>query len=496
MRYVIGIDLGTSAVKALLVDQQGIVHREVSKPYPLIQIKSGYSEQNPDAWVEQTWQALSELTTGIEASSIEGISFSGQMHGMVLLNEEGRWIRPAILWNDTRTSEQCREIEQLAGDEVRSITKNPILEGFTLPKLLWVKKYEPEQFAEAKTFLLPKDYVRYRLTGELHMDYSDAAGTLLLDVVNKQWSTMLCERFNVPLSLCPPLVESHAEVGTVLPEAAKATGLSPNTKVFAGGADNACGAVGAGILAEGMTLCSIGTSGVILTYQADKGKEYSGNIHYFNHAKEDAYYAMGVTLAAGYSLNWYKQNFASQLSYEELFAEVKTVPPGARGLLFTPYLAGERTPHGDGQIRGSFIGMDASHTRAEFTAAVLEGITYSLMQSLEAFREAGRKVDTIVSIGGGAKSDLWLQMQADIFSAKVLKLESEQGPGLGAAMIAAYGSGWFDSLEQCAHSFIKHKETYHPQPENTERYEKAYQIYKDIYNQTRGFNDRLAALRD
>lgn len=512
MSYVIGIDLGTSAVKALLVDRQGNVKREASKSYPLIQERSGYSEQDPEAWVEQTWHALREITSETDPEAIEGISFSGQMHGLVLLDKDRRVLRNAILWNDTRTSQECREMKQRAEEIVRSITKNPILEGFTLPKILWVKRHEPALFQAADVFLLPKDYVRYRLTGQLHMDYSDAAGTLLLDVANKKWSEELCRMFDLPLTLCPPLLESHALAGTVLPDVAEKTGLSPNTKVFAGGADNACGAVGAGILQDGLTLCSIGTSGVILTYQQGESVSqeelceqfdddrpdiggYPGNIHYFNHAKEAAYYAMGVTLSAGRSLSWYKQHFAPDVSYEQLFAEAKQVPPGARGLLFAPYLSGERTPHGDALIRGSFIGVDASHTRAEFTAAVLEGITYSLLQSVEIFREAGRPADTIISIGGGARSDAWLQMQADIFSAKVVKLKSEQGPGMGAAMLAAYGCGWFESLDQCANAFIQHAEVFEPRPAHSEAHLKAYRIYKEIYGQTKVWNERLHELR-
>lgn len=495
MSYVIGIDLGTSAVKVLVVDKQGVVRYEVSREYPLIQVKTGYSEQDPEVWVSQTWDALREITKHFSPDHIEGISFSGQMHGLVLLDKENKPIRHAILWNDTRTSEECREIEQLAGNEVREITKNPILEGFTLPKLLWVKNHEPEHFKAAERFLLPKDYLRYRLTGMLNMDYSDAAGTLLLDVVRKQWSEELCNKFDIPLALCPPLVESHAEVGTVLPAVAKETGLSCSTKVFAGGADNACGAVGAGVLQKGMTLCSIGTSGVILCYQRGIESEYGGNIHLFNHAQQNAYYAMGVTLSAGYSLSWYKKNFAPSISYEQLFAEVKQVAPGAGGLLFTPYLTGERTPHGDALIRASFIGMDVTHTRAAFTKAVLEGITYSLLQSLELFRANGRKVDKIISIGGGAKTDTWLQMQADIFSADVIKLENEQGPGMGAAMLAAYGCEWFRSLDECAQTFTKWSKVYHPDQSKRESYQQAYQLYKEIYGQTKVWNERLHELR-
>jgi xylulokinase len=497
MSYVIGIDLGTSAVKVLLVDRDGEVAGEVSRSYPLFHAFSGWSEQRADDWVNGTVEALHELTStaGIDPSVIEGISFSGQMHGLVLLDGEGNPIRNAILWNDTRTTGQCREIERTLGEKLLSITRNPALEGFTLPKILWVRENEPEVFAKAKLFLLPKDYLRYRLTGELHMDYSDAAGTLLLDVAGKSWSDEVLEAFGIPASFCPPLIESHGLVGTLLPQFAESTGLPITTKVFAGGADNACGAIGSGILSEGLTLCSIGTSGVILSYENDKTKDFAGKVHFFNHGKEDSFYVMGVTLAAGYSLSWFKKTFAPDESFDQLLQGVGAVKPGAGGLVFTPYLVGERTPHADSLIRASFIGVDGSHERIHFARAVMEGITFSLNESVDMFRRAGKTVDTIISIGGGAQNSVWLQMQADIFDAKVVSLENEQGPGLGAAMLAAYGVGWFDSLDSCASKFVKHADTYSPQPEAVAAYEGIFNVYKQVYEQTKGLNEALAPYR-
>ncbi|MGM0883354.1 MAG: xylulokinase [Bacillota bacterium] len=497
MSYVIGIDLGTSAVKALLVDRNGMVAAEASRSYPLFHEHTGWSEQRSDDWVDASVEALRELTStaGIEAGAIEGISFSGQMHGLVLLDGEGNPVRNAILWNDTRTTEQCREIERTLGDKLLSVTRNPALEGFTLPKILWVRQYEPEAFAQAKLFLLPKDYLRYRLTGQLHMDYSDAAGTLMLDVAGKEWSSEVLEAFALPASFCPPLIESHGLVGTVLPQIAERTGLPATTKVFAGGADNACGAIGSGILSEGLTLCSIGTSGVILSYENDKTKDFAGKVHFFNHGKQDSFYVMGVTLAAGYSLSWFKKTFAPNESFDQLLDGVGKVKPGAGGLLFTPYLVGERTPHADSVIRASFIGVDGSHERIHFARAVMEGITFSLNESVDMFRRAGKTVDTIISIGGGAQNPVWLQMQADIFNATVVALENEQGPGLGAAMLAAYGSGWFDSLESCADKFVKHADSYSPQPEAAAAYEGIFKVYQQVYEQTRGLNEALAPYR-
>ncbi|MEW9052870.1 MAG: xylulokinase [Neobacillus sp.] len=494
MKYVIGVDLGTSAVKILLVNQNGEVCLEVSKSYPLIIERSGYSEQTPEEWVDKTIAGLTELIQQFDGNvnDIEGISFSGQMHGLVLLDENQQVLRNAILWNDTRTTKQCQDIYQVFGKErLLEITKNPALEGFTLPKILWVKENEQEIFKRASVFLLPKDYLRYRLTGKIHMDYSDAAGTLLLDVAKQEWSNEIIEAFGISVEFLPPLVESHALVGTVLTELAQKTGLSRATKVFAGGADNACGAIGSGILCEGRTLASIGTSGVVLSYEERNDLDFEGKVHYFNHGEENAYYTMGVTLAAGYSLSWFKNTFAKEEAFERFLAGVEDVPAGSNGLLFTPYLVGERTPYADAVIRGSFIGVDAAHERKHFARSVLEGITFSLNESIEIFRHSGKKIDSIISIGGGAKNETWLQIQADIFNAKVEKLASEQGPGMGAAMLAAFGCGWYPSLEEMAKVFIKTSKIYYPIEENVLAYKKLFTIYQQIYTQTKKLNDQL-----
>ena len=498
MKYVIGVDLGTSAVKILLVNQNGEVAGEVSKSYPLIIEKSGYSEQNPEEWVEKTTAGLKELVAQFDGdvNDIEGISFSGQMHGLVLLDNENQVLRNAILWNDTRTTKQCEQIYETFGrEQLLEVTKNPALEGFTLPKILWVKENEPQIFERSNLFMLPKDYLRYRITGAIHMEYSDAAGTLMLDVANREWSKEVLNAFGLVPEFCPPLVESHDFVGTVIPEFAEITGLSKATKVFAGGADNACGAIGSGILSEGKTLCSIGTSGVVLSYEERNDLDFEGKVHYFNHGEENTYYTMGVTLAAGYSLSWVKDTFAKEETFDQFLEGIEEVPSGSNGLLFTPYIVGERTPHADSNIRGSFIGIDAAHERKHFARAVLEGITFSLNESIEIFRNSGKTIDTIISIGGGAKNEAWLQMQADIFNAKIEKLTSEQGPGMGAAMLAAYGSGWFESLKECADTFLQTSKTYEPIPENVEAYQKIFAIYQQVYTQTKALNEQLRAFR-
>jgi xylulokinase len=354
-----------------------------------------------------------------------------------------------------------------------------------------VKEHEPENFTKAKVFLLPKDYLRFRLTGELHTEYSDAAGTLLLDIVHKTWSTDILRTFELPADICPPLVESGDFTGNLLPAIAERTGLEEATKVFAGGADNACGAIGAGILSEGQALCSIGTSGVFLSFEKDSNQSYGGKVHLFNHGEKDSYYSMGVTLSAGHSLTWFKNTFAENDSFDQLVEEAALSPLGANSLLFTPFLVGERTPYADAKIRGTFTGIDSVHQKRDFTRSVLEGIVFSINETVEIFRSHGKEVDTVISIGGGAKSNVWLQIQADIFNAKVIKLKSEQGPAMGAVMLAAAGLEWFPSLKECAGVFLSTSAVFEPIPENVKRYKDLYKIYKEVYPHTVNINHQL-----
>lgn len=372
MAYVLGVDLGTSAVKVLLVSQSGQVVQTASQPYPLSQPKPGYSEQNPEDWVQATLVAIKELVKACPEAAVQvaGLSFSGQMHGLVLLGADQHPLRPAILWNDTRTSEEVALIQKQFGDRFVTITDNHALEGFTLPKLLWVKRHEPEILAQTTSFVLPKDYVRLRLTGQLGLDYSDAAGTVMLDAATKTWSVEVLEKLGLSPAICPPLIEATDRVGTLLPEIAQQTGLPETVAVFGGGADNACGAIEAAILNPDEALCSIGTSGVILAYEPTHDPRYHGQLHYFNHAIPQRYYSMGVTLAAGYSLSWFKQTSAPDEDFSAFVATAAESTIGARGLLFSPYLVGERTPYQDSGIRASFIGMDGRHQRSDKKAAI------------------------------------------------------------------------------------------------------------------------------
>ena len=499
MSYVIGIDLGINGVKAILVDRGGIVHQSLSLSYPLLQEKTDQCEQDPEQWYRMTKKVITKLVKNFDrdAKEIVGISFSGTMHGMVLLDKNLDVLRNMILSSDTRTTQQCQEIyDRMSEDNLGESTKNVALEGFTLPQLLWVKEHEPQIFEKIYRFLLPKDYLRFRITGNIHTEYSDAAGTLLLDIENKKWNDKIYEAFGIRKDIYPPLVESHTFCGTVTTEFAKKTGLSPSTKVFAGGADHACSAIGAGILSKGKTLCRIGTSGVMLSYEEQTNKDNKGKVHYFNHGKENAYYSMGVTHSAGHSLKWIQQVFAKDESILSLLEGLEHIPPGANGLLFTPYLQGERLSHADEIIRASFIGMNTTHTKKHFVRAVLEGITFSLKESLDILRDNHPDKTPIISIGDGAKSDVWLQMQADIFDTNVVKLAHEQGPALGAAILAAYGCGWYDSLQECSRVFIAYEKSYKPNPDRVQKYAILYDLYNKVHGQTVGINEELVEFCD
>lgn len=498
MTYILGLDLGTSSIKGLLMDREGTIVAIESEEYPLYHPYPGYSEQDPSDWVKGAKGVIQKILEKFPeaAESIEAVSFSGQMHSLILLDAQDDVLRKAILWNDVRTTKQCETIMDRFGDEVLRINKNRALEGFTLPKMLWIQENEPEIWGKVASFLLPKDYLAFWLTGNKTMEYSDAAGTLLLDIKEKNWSREVLETFNVPATICPKLTTSTGFVGNIQEEVAKELGLKNTVPVFAGAADNAAAAVGAGIMTEDKAMASIGTSGVFLSYEENADKDFGGNLHYFNHAAENAYYTMGVTLAAGHSLTWFKNTFAEEDDYQTLLNGIDQVPVGSNGLLFTPYIVGERSPHIDSQVRGSFVGVDTSHTKKDFTRAVLEGVTFSLKDSQELLKEhANKTFETIVSVGGGAQNEEWLQIQADIFGAKVITLEIEQGPAMGAVMIAAVGAGWFPDLKSCAEVFVRYQKEILPKEENVKKYEQLYSIYREIYPATKELTHKLQQFR-
>ena len=494
MKYILGVDLGTSSLKGSVYTVDGSLVETSSSAYDLIIPQKGFSEQNPHDWIDAFINVIYDLEKKIEDfdKDLEALSFSGQMHSLVLLDQNNQVLRNAILWNDVRTTSQCKKIMENYGDDIVNISKNIALEGFTLPKILWVKENEADIWEKLKHMLLPKDYLRYWLTGKYNMDYSDAAGTLLLDIDKKEWSDEIANQFEIDKNILPPLVESIGYVGDILPDIQAKLGLKNKVKVYAGAADNAASAVGSGITTNDKGMISIGTSGVVLANKVKLTGDEDGKLHTFNHAIPGSYYSMGVTLAAGKSLDWLKSTFGSNMTFDEFLEGIENVSPGSEGLMFTPYIQGERTPYNDSSIRASFVGIDISHDLPCFTRAVLEGITFSLKDSLEIIdKEPGEDVSQLVSVGGGAKNKIWLQMQADILNKKIITLEIENGPSTGAAMIAAVGLGYYENFGECANKFVNYKEEYLQNPENVEVYEKYYQVYKTIYQNTKTISKKL-----
>ena len=486
MEYLLGLDIGTSGVKALLVSPEGKIISSKTESYSLATPHSGWAEQSPYDWWEATVKVIRETISGnpINSTRIKGISLSGQMHSSVFLNKKMEVIRPAILWSDTRTSEQCRKIYTKAGglDQLIHYVSNPALEGFTAPKILWLKEKEPENYKKVKYILLPKDYIRYRLTNELFTEVSDAAGTLLFDVIKKRWSTSLLKKLEIDQNLLPPVLNSFDLAGEITKKIAEQTGLTPGTPVVAGGADNACGAVGSGITEEGRVMVSIGSSGVVLAQTNNPQADQEGRIHLFNHACPDSWYMMGVSLSAGMSYEWLeKKLFNHSLDYTKLDQLAEEIEPGSEGLIFLPYLYGERTPHNDANARGVYFGISGKHDQRHFIRSVLEGVTFALKDSLELIKDQGVNIKEIRAIGGGAKSRIWQQILADILGEEINLLNVEEGPAFGAALIAGVGVGVYSSFAEAANRIIKVKKTIVPGIQNAERYNQYYQLYKKLY---------------
>lgn len=496
MGYLIGLDIGTSAVKALLLKSNGSVVGSVTEEYPLFSPRPGWSEQNP----EDMWKASVDAIRGVmtkysvSPDSVLGLGLSGQMHSSVFLDEQYEVIRPAILWNDVRTSAQCRFIEQTVDPEtLLEEVCNPALEGFTLPKLLWLREHEPENYQKLRWLVLPKDYVRFRLTGAIAMEVSDAAGMLMMNVRSQVWSKPILESFDIPDYILPPIVGSSEVAGTITPEVANATGLKVGTPVVGGGADNACGAVGSGVVIPGRGMVSLGTSGVLLAHLAEPKLITSGTVHMFNSCLPGEFYMMGVMLSAGLSLNWLRSQFGNEKSYAQMTEEAAAVPPASRGLVFLPYLTGERTPHGDANARGSFVGLSATHGQAEMTRAVLEGVAFGLCDSVELLRSAGWNGTSLRALGGGARSPLWKEIIASATGLVLEEINIDEGPALGAAILAGVGSGAYASVLQASDSIIKVERAVEPNKEWMKVYVELYQVYKDLYPALKNSFDRLVA---
>lgn len=492
MEYVIGIDLGTSGLKSIVVSKDGKVVKEDHVKYETFHTRTGYSEMDPEKWYEATVESLERILSSEFGDRIKGVSFSGQMHGLVLVDADGEVIRPAILWNDTRTSKECRDIiEEIGLPSLLENVQNTVLEGFTLSKLMWVKNNEPENFERVHKFMLPKDYVIYKLTGNVYTEPSDAAGTVMFDVKKGVWSKTLLRQLNISKDICPEVIPSHGKSGVLRKDIVGTNGSNHDVSIYQGGADNACGALGAGITDSSKHLVSIGTSGVVLSSESQNDYQNDGAVHYFNHSVPGQNYVMGVTLSAGYSLEWLKKLLDDDQSFGDFMEEAESSPLGSGGLLYTPFLLGERTPYNDANVRASFIGLDANTNTSDMKRAVIEGITFSLNESIDIMRENGKAISRIVSIGGGAKNRQWLQIQADVFDAEVITRTEEQGPAYGAGMLAAMGEGWFDDFSEISESWIEYSESYTPQAGNVEKYKRLYEIYKKVYMNTRELTREL-----
>lgn len=475
----IGIDLGTSAVKLLLMNEKGEILNIVSKEYPLYFPHPGWSEQHPEDWFLQSVEGLKELTADCDKSQVAGISFGGQMHGLVALDSEDQVIRPAILWNDGRTGEETDYLNQVVGKEKLSeCTANIAFAGFTAPKILWMKKHEPENFERICKIMLPKDYLAYRLSGSFCTDVSDASGMLLMDVKNRCWSEEMLAICGITKEQLPKLYESYEVVGTLKPEIAEELGFGKEVKVIAGAGDNAAAAVGTGTVGNGRCNISLGTSGTIFISSQKFGVDQNNALHSFAHA-DGSYHLMGCMLSAASCNKWWSEEILKTKDYAAEQSGITKL--GENNVFYLPYLMGERSPHNNPDARAMFIGMSMDTTREEMTQAVLEGVAFGLRDSLEVARSLGIRIERTKICGGGAKSPLWKKMIANIMNLKVDVIESEEGPALGGAMLAAVGCGEYPDVETIAEKLVKVVDTVEPDAELVEKYEKKYQKFRKIY---------------
>ena len=483
--YFLGIDTSTTSSKALLIDERGEVIAVASNPHTLQTPKPLWSEQNPREW----WEAVAaSIRSVLEKANIRGeevgaVGLTGQMHGLVLLDEGGNVLRPAILWNDQRTQSQCDEIHQLIGKEkFIQITGNVALTGFTAPKILWVKENEPDVYVKAKHVLLPKDYIRFKLTGDYGMDKADGAGTVLFDLKRRDWSDEVLAALEIPHAWMPKTFEGPEFTGIVNEEAASLTGLKVGTSVAAGGGDQAAGAVGVGAVEPGIIGLTVGTSGVVFATTPAALIEPEGRLHAFCHAVPGMWHFMGVMLSAAGSLQWYRDALAPDVSFDDLLQEAEAIPAGSEGLQFLPYLSGERTPHPDPLARGAFIGLTLRHSRAHMTRAVLEGVAFGLKDSFTLIQNAGLgEITQVRASGGGAKGALWRQIMASVMNAELVTVNTTEGAAYGAALLAAVGAGaWPDVVSACK-AAVKITGRTQPDLAEVEAYRKSYSLYQELY---------------
>ena len=475
----IGVDLGTSAVKLLLMNEAGHIEKIVSREYPLSFPHSGWSEQNPYDWYDKTVDGLKELLSECDKSQVDGISFGGQMHGLVTLDVQDEVVRPAILWNDGRTTEETAYFnEQIGRDRLTEYTANIAFAGFTAPKILWMQKNEPDLWVKVKKIMLPKDYLAYRLSGTFCTDYSDASGMLLMDVKNKCWSKEMMEICHVSREQLPDLYESFEVVGTLKKEIASELGVSETVKVIAGAGDNAAAAVGTGTVGANHCNLSLGTSGTLFVSSDKFGVDEHNALHSFAHA-DGGYHLMGCMLSAASCNKWWMDEILKTKDYAGEQKGIQTL--GENQVFYLPYLMGERSPHNNPNARAMFVGMSMDTTREDMTLAVLEGVAFGLRDSLEVARSLGIRIDSSRICGGGAKSPLWRQIIAAVMNVKLEIIESEEGPGYGAAILAAVGCGTFESVERACEKLVKVVDTVEPDPELVQKYEEKYQKFKQLY---------------
>ena len=485
----LGIDVGTGGSRAVLIDENGVVTASATVEHiPIASPEIGWAEQSPEDWRRASFAAIREVLAdeNVDAQQIGAIGFSGQMHGTVLLDKNDEVLRPALIWCDQRTEKQCAEItEKIGAKNLIDLVANPAITGFTLPKLLWVRENEPEIWKQVRAVLLPKDYVRFSLSGDKASDVADASGTLLFDVKNRIWSKEMLVALQLDADLFPHAFESIEITGTVSAKGASETGLIAGTPIVAGAGDNAADAVGMGIVQAGMTSATIGTSGVIFVATDEPKFDLSGRIHTLCHAISNRWHNTGVTLAAGLSLKWFRDNFGDGENFDDLTANAAKISSGSEGAIWLPYLMGERAPHLDPNARAAFIGLTASHTKAHLTRAVMEGVAFSLRDSLEIFKESGAKIEKIRIGGGGAKSTLWRQIQADIYGQTVQTIEAEEGAAFGAAILAGVGVGAWKTVAEACEKTIRVKQEIQPNSDALKLYDEQFKVYQALYSALR-----------
>lgn len=494
---MLGIDIGTGGSRSVLVDTKGtVLAAETAEHPPFSSPQVGWAEQDPDDWWRAAVAAIKKIVAKFPGDSIACIGLTGQMHGSVLLDRNDRPLRPALLWCDQRTEKQCEEIMRMVGAErLTKLVANPAITGFTLPKLLWVRENQPKTWRKVRTILLPKDYVRLRISGDVASDVADSSGTLLFDVRKRKWSTEMIERFEIGADKLPTVFESVEVTGRVSAKAAAETGLRQGTPIIAGAGDNAAGAIGMGITKPGSVSCTIGTSGVVFAVSDTPRLDPKGRIHTMCHAIPGRWHSTGVTLAAGLSLKWFQRNFGGGKSFEKLDKEAGTVTAGADGAIWLPYLMGERSPHLDPHARAAFASLTASHTAAHLTRAVMEGVAFSLRDSLEIFAANGARLDSIRLGGGGARSKLWCQIQADVYGQKAETVVADEGAAFGAALLAGVGIGIWKTVDEACKQTIRVKEKFAPDRKRVVVFNEQYEKYQKLYPLLRALGNRRAETR-